>query len=62
VVIEALQRVRKASLALVVVEQNLELASALADRCLIMSVGRMVWQGYMTEAISGAEVQRAYFS
>jgi branched-chain amino acid transport system ATP-binding protein len=62
VVVEALQRVRKASLALVVVEQNLELASALADRCLIMSVGRVAWQGSMTEAISGAEVQRAYFS
>jgi branched-chain amino acid transport system ATP-binding protein len=62
VVVEALQRVRKTGQALLVVEQNLELASALTDRCLIMSVGRIAWQGSTEEAISGSHVQRAYFS
>lgn len=60
-VIASLQRIRISGLALVVVEQNLEIAAALSDQCIVMSVGEAVWRGSVREAIASESIRDAFF-
>ena len=60
-VVAALKNIRSSGLALVVVEQNLEIAAALADQCIVMSVGEAVWRGSVKEAISSEDIRNSFF-
>jgi branched-chain amino acid transport system ATP-binding protein len=60
-VIESINRIRSAGLALIVVEQNLEIAAALTEQCVIMSVGEAVWRGSVQEAVHSEEIRNAFF-
>ena len=60
-VIATLKQIRSSGLALIVVEQNLEIAAALADQCIVMSVGEAVWRGSVREAISSETIREAFF-
>jgi branched-chain amino acid transport system ATP-binding protein len=59
--IEILKNIRKRGIPMVVVEQNIELAAALADDCIVLSTGMSVWSGPMAEAVRSEEVRRLYF-
>jgi branched-chain amino acid transport system ATP-binding protein len=55
-------RIRRSGVALLLVEQNLEIAQALAESCLVLAAGRTVWQGPVREALGMDEIRRAYFA
>jgi len=59
--VETISRIRQTGVALLVVEQKLELAQALADRCLVLSVGRTVLEGPMREAAHMEQIRGAFF-
>jgi len=59
--IECLKQIRRRNIALVVVEQNMELASAVADRCIVLSAGAVVWRGSMADAVRSEDIRRHYF-
>jgi ABC-type branched-subunit amino acid transport system ATPase component len=44
------------------VEQNLEIAAALADSCIVLAAGRVVWRGLARDATSSKEIRQAYFT
>jgi branched-chain amino acid transport system ATP-binding protein len=60
--IEVVQRIRKTGVALLLVEQNLEIASALAETCIVLAAGRVVWRGSARNAVSSEEIRQAYFA
>jgi branched-chain amino acid transport system ATP-binding protein len=60
-VIESLKRIRASGLALIVVEQNLEIAAALTDHCIVMSASVEVWRGPVQQAIHSEEIRNAFF-
>ena len=60
--IEVVQRIRKSGVALLLVEQNLEIAAALAETCIVLAAGRVVWRGSARNAASSEEIREAYFA
>jgi branched-chain amino acid transport system ATP-binding protein len=60
-VIDSLRGIRSSGLALIVVEQNLEIAAALTEECVVMSAGAEVWRGAVQQAIHSAEIRNAFF-
>jgi len=60
--IDALRKIRRRGLTLLIVEQNLDLAQAIADRCLIMSSGMLRWSGPMQDAMASDAIREAYFA
>jgi branched-chain amino acid transport system ATP-binding protein len=60
-VIASLQDIRRSGLTLIVVEQNLEIAVALTDRCVVMSVGSVVWRGSVKEAVDSDSIRGSFF-
>jgi branched-chain amino acid transport system ATP-binding protein len=60
-VVAALRKIRARGIPIVLVEQNIELAAALADDCLVLATGEMVWRGSMTEASTSEDVRKLYF-
>jgi branched-chain amino acid transport system ATP-binding protein len=60
--VDALCEIRRRGLTLLVVEQNLELAEAIADRCVVMSAGVLRWTGPMEDAITNEAIREAYFA
>ena len=48
--------------AMLLVEQNLEIAAALADTCIVLAAGRVVWRGSTRDATSNEEIRQAYFA
>ena len=60
--IEIVARIRKSGVAIVLVEQNLEIASALADSCIVVAAGRVVWRGPACDAVNSEEIRQAYFA
>jgi ABC-type branched-subunit amino acid transport system ATPase component len=46
---------------LIVVEQNISVAAAVAEECIVLSTGRAVWRGAMAHAAQSEEVRHAYF-
>src|SRR5579885_11097 len=61
-VVAAVRKIRAGGVAMLVVEQNLELAAELAERCLVMSTGVVRWSGPMREAFDNEEIREAYFA
>jgi branched-chain amino acid transport system ATP-binding protein len=60
--IDVVKRIRKTGVALLLVEQNLEIASALAETCIVLAAGRVVWRGSARNAVSSEEIRQAYFA
>jgi branched-chain amino acid transport system ATP-binding protein len=60
--VPVINRIRASGVALLVVEQNLELARVLADRCIVLAAGRKVWEGRMDEGLDLNDIARAYFA
>jgi branched-chain amino acid transport system ATP-binding protein len=60
--IEAVERIRKSGVAILLVEQNLEIASTLAESCIVLAAGRTVWRGSARDATNSAEIREAYFA
>jgi len=59
--IDALRKIRRRGLTLLIVEQNLDLVQAIADRCLIMSSGMLRWSGPMRDTMASDAIREAYF-
>ena len=60
--VDALRRIRDSGVAMLLVEQNLEIAAALADTCIVLAAGRVVWRGSTRDATSNEEIRQAYFA
>ena len=60
--IDVVRQIRASGVAILLVEQNLEIASALAENCIVMAAGRVVWRGSADDAINNEEIRRAYFA
>jgi branched-chain amino acid transport system ATP-binding protein len=61
VLIESIKQIRKSGVAILLVEQNMEIARAIGERCCILSAGNLVWEGTMREAAEHDAASRAYF-
>jgi len=59
--IATIGRIRQSGVAIVLVEQNMEIARALGERCCMLTAGRLAWSGSMQEAMERNEAERAYF-
>jgi branched-chain amino acid transport system ATP-binding protein len=59
--IETIKRIRDTGVSILLVEQNVDIATAIAQRCCILSAGEMIWQGDLATAIEDGTLQRAYF-
>jgi branched-chain amino acid transport system ATP-binding protein len=60
--VDAVKRIRDTGVAVLLVEQNLEIASALADSCIVLAAGRVVWRGSARDATNSEEIREAYFA
>ncbi len=60
--VNALRRIRDSGVAMLLVEQNLEIAAALAETCIVLAAGRVVWRGSTRDATSNEEIRQAYFT
>ena len=60
--VDAVKRIRERGVAILLVEQNLEIAAALADTCTVLAAGRVVWRGSAHAATSSEEIRQAYFT
>ena len=60
--IDVVRQIRATGVAILLVEQNLEIASALAENCIVMAAGRVVWRGSADDEINNEEIRRAYFA
>jgi branched-chain amino acid transport system ATP-binding protein len=60
--VPVVNRIRASGVAVLLVEQNLELARALADRCIVLAAGRKVFEGSMQGERDLADIGRAYFA
>jgi branched-chain amino acid transport system ATP-binding protein len=59
--IGAINRIREGGVAILLVEQNMEIARAIGERCCMLSAGRLAWAGSMQEAMARNEAERVYF-
>lgn len=62
VLIGVVNRIRSEGVSLLISEQNIDLASAVAERCVVLSVGKLTWTGPITQAAHDEEIRRAYFA
>jgi branched-chain amino acid transport system ATP-binding protein len=60
--IDVVRQIRATGVAILLVEQNLEIASTLAENCIVMAAGRVAWRGSAADAINNEEIRRAYFA
>jgi branched-chain amino acid transport system ATP-binding protein len=59
--ITAIDRIRQTGVAIVLVEQNMEIARAVGERCYMLAAGRLAWAGSMQDALHRDEAERVYF-
>jgi branched-chain amino acid transport system ATP-binding protein len=59
--IAAIGRIRQSGVAIVLVEQNMEIARAVGERCCILAGGRLAWAGTMQQAMERNQAERVYF-
>jgi branched-chain amino acid transport system ATP-binding protein len=59
--IQAINRIRQGGVAILLVEQNMEIARAIGERCCMLAAGTVAWAGSMQEAIERDEAHRVYF-
>ena len=57
----AINAIRQTGVAILLVEQNMEIARAVGERCCMLAAGHLAWQGTMQEAIQRNEAARVYF-
>jgi branched-chain amino acid transport system ATP-binding protein len=60
--IETIDRIRQTGVAIVLVEQNLEVATALAQTCVVLTAGGMAWSGSIDDAMKTDAIREAYFA
>jgi len=60
--VDAVKRIRDTGVAVLLVEQNLEIASSLADSCIVLAAGRVVWRGSARDAANSEDIREAYFA
>jgi branched-chain amino acid transport system ATP-binding protein len=60
--IDIIRKIRERGVAVVLVEQNLEIALQLAENCIVLSAGRAVWRGTTQRALANDEIKAAYFA
>lgn len=56
------RRIAEGGVGILLVEQNLEIAESLASRAIVLTTGRVVWQGPMADAMTNPEIRDAYFA
>ena len=59
--IQVINRIRETGVAILLVEQNMEIARAVGDRCCMLAAGSMAWEGTMKDATNKNEAARVYF-
>jgi branched-chain amino acid transport system ATP-binding protein len=59
--IEAISRIRQGGVAILLVEQNMEIARAVGERCCMLAAGSLAWEGSIQEATEKNEAARVYF-
>jgi branched-chain amino acid transport system ATP-binding protein len=59
--IQAIIRIRQTGVAVLLVEQNMEIARAIGERCYMLAAGSLAWEGSMKEATERNEAARVYF-
>lgn len=59
---EVIRKIRDDGVSLLLVEQNLELASRIAEQCHVLSVGKITWSGPIQKAIHDESIREAYFA
>jgi branched-chain amino acid transport system ATP-binding protein len=59
--IQAIKRIRETGVAILLVEQNMEIARAVGEHCCMLAAGNLAWQGSMKEATERNEAVRVYF-
>ncbi len=57
---KCLQRLKKESLALLVIDKNVDILSQIADRHYIIEKGRVVWQGTSMELRANEQLKQNY--
>ena len=60
--VDAVKRIRDTGVAILLVEQNLEIAASLAESCIVLAAGRVVWRGSARDAANSEEIREAYFA
>ena len=60
-VVRAIRAVQKRGVSILLVEQNFEIAGSLASRALVLSTGRVVWQGDMEDVRHSEQARQAFF-
>jgi branched-chain amino acid transport system ATP-binding protein len=60
--VEIIQRIQASGVAILLVEQNVEVATALAETCVVLAAGRTVWRGPIGDAMKMDEIREAYFA
>jgi branched-chain amino acid transport system ATP-binding protein len=60
--VDAVKRIRETGVAILLVEQNLEIAGALAESCIVLAAGRVVWRGSARDATNSEDIRQAYFT
>jgi branched-chain amino acid transport system ATP-binding protein len=60
--IEIVARIRQTGVSILLVEQNLEVATGLAESCVVLTAGRVAWRGPIREAMQMDEIREAYFA
>jgi branched-chain amino acid transport system ATP-binding protein len=61
VLLSVVERIRSEGMGILLVEQQLDIAEAIASRCIVLSAGALVWQGSMADAVQNDVVRNAYF-
>jgi branched-chain amino acid transport system ATP-binding protein len=59
--IGSIGRIRQRGVAILLVEQNMEIARAIGERCCMLAAGRLAWAGTMQEAVERNAAVRVYF-
>jgi branched-chain amino acid transport system ATP-binding protein len=59
--IRSINQIRERGVAILLVEQNMEIARAVGERCCMLAAGSLAWEGPMGEAIERNEAARVYF-
>jgi branched-chain amino acid transport system ATP-binding protein len=59
--IQIVKRIRQSGVAILLVEQNMEIARAIGERCCMLAAGSLEWEGTMTDALARNEAARVYF-
>jgi branched-chain amino acid transport system ATP-binding protein len=57
---EIIQQVHQSGVAMLVVEQNANMALSIADRCYVLSTGRLVLEGPANELLEHEDLRKAY--